>query len=73
MLAAECSPPRTALLVLDEVQKVPRWSEVVKMLWEEDSFAGRPLHVVLLGSSQFLLQKGLGESPSRYVKVLIAV
>lgn len=50
------------LLVLDEVQKVPRWSEVVKMLWEEDSFAGRPLHVVLLGSSQFLMQKGLGES-----------
>lgn len=51
-----------ALLVLDEVQKVPRWSEVVKMLWEEDNFAGRPLHVVLLGSSQFLVQKGLGES-----------
>lgn len=51
-----------ALLVLDEVQKVQRWSEVVKMLWEEDNFAGRPLHVVLLGSSQFLVQKGLGES-----------
>lgn len=51
-----------ALLVLDEVQKVPRWSEVVKMLWDEDNFAGRPLHVVLLGSSQFLMQKGLGES-----------
>lgn len=51
-----------ALLVLDEVQKVPRWSEVVKMLWEEDDFAGRPLHVVLLGPSQFLMQQGLGES-----------
>jgi hypothetical protein len=51
-----------ALLVLDEIQKVPRWSEVVKMLWDEDTFAGRPLHVVLLGSSQFLMQKGLGES-----------
>jgi len=62
LLAAECTSPRTALLVLDEVQKVPRWSEVVKMLWEEDSFARRPLQVVLLGSSQFLLQKGLGES-----------
>jgi len=62
LLAADCTSPRTALLVLDEVQKVPRWSEVVKMLWEEDSFAGRPLHVVLLCSSQFLLQKGLGES-----------
>ena len=62
LLAADCTSPRTALLVLDEVQKVARWSEVVKMLWEEDSFAGRPLHVVLLGSSQFLLQQGLGES-----------
>lgn len=51
-----------ALLVLDEVQKVPRWSEAVKMLWEEDGFAARPLQVVLLGSSQFLMQQGLGES-----------
>ncbi len=50
------------LLVLDEVQKVPRWSDAVKMLWDEDGFAGRPLHVVLLGSSQFLMQQGLGES-----------
>ena len=51
-----------ALLVLDEVQKVPRWSEAVKMLWDEDSLAGRPLQVVLLGSSQFLMQQGLRES-----------
>ena len=51
-----------ALLVLDEVQKVPRWSEAVKMLWDEDSFAGRALHVVLLGSAHFLMQQGLSES-----------
>lgn len=51
-----------ALLVLDEVQKVPRWSEAVKMLWDEDSLAGRPIHVVLLGSSHFLMQQGLSES-----------
>jgi uncharacterized protein len=50
------------LLVLDEVQKVPRWSEAVKMLWDEDGFAGRALHVILLGSSHFLMQQGLGES-----------
>ena len=50
------------LLVLDEVQKVVRWSETVKMLWDEDSHAGRSLHVVLLGSSQFLMQQGLSES-----------
>jgi predicted AAA+ superfamily ATPase len=51
-----------ALLVLDEVQKVPRWSETIKRLWDEDSFANLNLHVVLLGSSQFLMQQGLGES-----------
>lgn len=47
------------ILVLDEVQKVSRWSEVVKSLWDQ-----RPegLHLVLLGSSQFLIQSGLHES-----------
>ena len=29
-----------ALLVLDEVQKIPGWSEVVKRLWDEDTAAG---------------------------------
>lgn len=58
ILAAQGS----ALLVLDEVQKVPRWSESVKMLWDEDGFSGCALHVVLLGSSQFLMQHGLSES-----------
>lgn len=51
-----------ALLVLDEVHKVPRWSEVVKMLWDEDAQSGCALQVLLLGSSQFLLQQGLSES-----------
>lgn len=58
-LMAEDQP---AVLVLDEVQKIPRWSETVKMLWDEDSFAQTNLHVVLLGSAQFLMQQGLGES-----------
>jgi uncharacterized protein len=58
MLAAQ----HPALLVLDEVQKAPRWSEILKMLWDEDRFAQCNLHVVLLGSSQFLMQQGLGES-----------
>lgn len=58
-LLAENQP---TVLVLDEVQKIPRWSEVVKMLWDEDSFAQTNLQVVLLGSAQFLMQQGLGES-----------
>jgi len=50
------------LLVLDEVQKVPGWSEMVKRLWDEDSAKGVDLKVVLLGSSPLLVQQGLSES-----------
>jgi hypothetical protein len=50
------------VLVLDEVQKLPRWSEPVKKLWDEDSAAKRNVKVVLLGSSPLLLQQGLTES-----------
>jgi len=51
-----------ALLVLDEVQKIPNWSEQVKRLWDEDSAQGLPLKVVLLGSAPLLIQRGLTES-----------
>ena len=51
-----------AILVLDEVQKISRWSEVVKKLWDEDRSAGRDLRVVILGSSSLVIQKGLTES-----------
>ena len=50
------------VLVVDEIQKVEQWSETVKRLWDEDTRAGRPLKVVLLGSAPLLLQKGLTES-----------
>ncbi|MEI8345164.1 MAG: ATP-binding protein, partial [Candidatus Omnitrophota bacterium] len=53
---------RPAVLVLDEIQKVAHWSDEVKRLWDEDSRAGRNIHVVLLGSSSLLIQKGLSES-----------
>lgn len=51
-----------ALLVLDEVQKVGGWSEVVKRLWDEDTAAGTQLKVLLLGSAPLLVQRGLTES-----------
>ena len=51
-----------AVLVLDEVQKIPRWSETVKRLWDEDTRARRPLKVVVLGSAPLLMQQGLTES-----------
>lgn len=52
----------SAILVVDEVQKVSDWSAVVKDLWDEDAFGGTDLRVVLCGSSSLLLQKGLSES-----------
>jgi predicted AAA+ superfamily ATPase len=50
------------LLVLDEVQKIRDWSEVVKQLWDEDTAAGTPLRAMLLGSAPLLVRHGLSES-----------
>jgi len=50
------------VLVIDEVQKVTRWSEVVKRLWDEDSRQGTNIRVIILGSSALLVQAGLTES-----------
>lgn len=58
------------LLVLDEVQKVPGWSEMVKRLWNEDSAKGVDLRVVLLGSSPLLVQQGLSESLAGRFEIL---
>lgn len=51
-----------AVLVLDEIQKIPQWSETVKRLWDEDTRAKRPLRVVVLGSAPLLIAQGLSES-----------
>ena len=56
------SGPAGAVLVIDEVQKAAGWSESVKRLWDEDTRAGRGLHVVLLGSAPLLVEQGLSES-----------
>lgn len=50
------------LLVIDEIQKIDNWSEIVKKEWDADSRSQRNLKVVLLGSSRLLLKKGLTES-----------
>ena len=54
--------PRGFVLVLDEIQKIDRWSEVVKGLWDADRLVGCALHVVILGSAPLLMQAGLTES-----------
>ncbi|MFH0780343.1 MAG: AAA family ATPase [Pseudomonadota bacterium] len=61
------------VLALDEIQKIPRWSEVVKGLWDSDRAENLPLHIILLGSSPWLMQKGLTESlAGRYEPILMA-
>ena len=50
------------VLVLDEIQKIPVWSETVKRLWDEDTRKKRPVKVVLLGSAPLLITQGLTES-----------
>jgi len=53
---------RPSLLILDEVQKLPDWSETVKRLWDEDTREGAAVKVVLLGSAPLLMRQGLTES-----------
>jgi len=50
------------ILVLDEIQKIHRWSEIVKGLWDADRAEDLKLHIVLLGSSPLLMLKGMSES-----------
>lgn len=49
------------LLIIDEVQKVPGWSEQIKELFDNERGRGN-LKVLLLGSSSLKLKHGLGES-----------
>ncbi|MDO9318981.1 MAG: ATP-binding protein [Gammaproteobacteria bacterium] len=64
------SGQRGGVLVLDEIQKIPAWSETVKRLWDEDTRAKRPLQVVLLGSAPLLIAQGLTESLAGRFEVL---
>lgn len=51
-----------AVLVIDEIQKIKRWSEIVKREWDADTRNRRQLKLFLLGSSRLMLRKGLTES-----------
>ena len=53
---------RGFVLVFDEIQKIPQWSETVKGLWDADRSRGLPLRVVILGSAPLHVQTGLHES-----------
>ena len=61
-LLAASAKRKGALLVLDEVQKVPHWAETVKHLWDEDTRKKKSVKAVLLGSAPLLIGRGLTES-----------
>jgi uncharacterized protein len=49
------------LFVVDEVQKIPEWSSLIKFLFDQDRSL-KKTKIVLLGSASLSLQKGLAES-----------
>jgi len=60
----------SAILIIDEVQKIGHWSSLVKKLWDEDTKTKTNLKVVILGSSPWLVQKGLSESLAGRFEIL---
>jgi uncharacterized protein len=69
-LAAAEAGTSGAVLVLDEIQKIPGWPESAKRLWDEDTRKRRPLKVVLLGSAPLLVAQGLTESLAGRFEIL---
>lgn len=61
------------ILVIDEIQKVNGWSEVVKKEWDSDTFYDVNLKVILLGSSRVMLDKGLSDSlQGRFERIILS-
>jgi len=55
--------PKIKIFIIDEIQKVPQWSETIKKLWDRQKRSSKKfLKIILLGSSSLTLQKGLTES-----------
>ena len=50
------------ILIIDEIQKIDNWSEMVKAQWDQDTRENINVKVILLGSSRLVLQRGLTES-----------
>ena len=50
------------LLIIDEIHKIKSWSEVVKVFWDQRNRKQVPLNLLILGSSQIMLDAGVSES-----------
>lgn len=61
------------ILVIDEIQKITGWSEIVKKEWDSDTFYDVNLKVILLGSSRVMLDKGLADSlEGRFERIVLS-
>jgi hypothetical protein len=60
--------PQNSVFVIDEVQKIDRWQEVLKHVWDNQN--PTRLRVVVLGSSSFEIQQGLKESLAGRYEIL---
>ena len=67
---AEDSTDSSSVLILDEIQKIPEWSEVVKLLWDEDRLSNTQVKVVVLASTPLFMKRGLTESLAGRFEVL---
>lgn len=52
---------RGAVLALDEIQRIDRWSDVVKGLYDQDRGSGA-IKMIVLGSASLTVRAGLGDS-----------
>ena len=56
---------KATYFVIDEIQKIDRWSEAIKQIWdqqERENSKNKKIKFILLGSSSLKIQKGLTES-----------
>lgn len=60
--------PKGSVFVIDEVQKISRWQEILKQVWDNQN--PTRLRVVVLGSSSFEIQQGLKESLAGRYEIL---
>lgn len=63
---------KNQILIIDEVQKIPQWSEYIKLCWDKQKLKKNRIQCILLGSSSLSLEKGLSESLTGRFEVIRA-
>ncbi len=59
-----------ALLVIDEIQKISNWAEIIKKLWDDQKLKQTQIKLLLSGSSSLSLQRGMTESLAGRLEVI---